>query len=173
MNAAATSYKGLVLAVHPTARGFGWMLFESPLAPVDWGIASSKRMSNARLAARFERLLKRYEPAVLILEEFETNTRAGRIQMLCRTMIHLAACRGMDTPVYRLNAVRTVFASVGAVTRYEIAQVIAQHLDAISHRMPRRRRAWENADPRQSLFDAAALALTYFALTDGFPPGPP
>jgi hypothetical protein len=161
----SAGYKGLVLAVHPTTRGFGWVLFESPLAPVDWGIASSKRASNARLAARFERLLKRYDPSVLVLEEFEGGVRVDRIQRLCRSMIHLAACKGMDTPVYRRNAIRTVFASVGASTRYEIAQVIAQHLEAFSHKMPRRRRVWENPDPRQSLFDAAALALTYFAVT--------
>ena len=156
---------GLVLAVHPTARGFGWALFESPMAPVDWGIASAKTGRNARLAARFERLLERYEPAVLVLEEFEGRAgRADRIQMLCRQFIHLAACKGMETPVYQRAVIRTVFASVGASTRFEIAQVIATTLDAFSHRLPRKRRPWESADPRQSLFDAAALAMTYFGL---------
>jgi len=157
---------GLVLAIHPTAKGFGWVLFESPMAPVDWGIASAKKNRNARLVARFERLLKRYEPAVLVLEEFEGRVgRTDRVQMLCRQFIHLAACRGMETPVYRRNAIRTVFATLGATTRFEIAQVIATLLDAFSHRLPRKRRPWESADPRQSLFDAAALALTYFAIS--------
>ena len=165
MKGATTGYKGLVLAVHPTSRGFGWVLFEGPLAPVDWGIAGSKRANNARLVSRFERILKRYEPAVLVLEEFEGAVRVDRIQRLCRSMIHLAACKGMDTPVYRRNAIHTVFASVGARTRQEIAQVIAQQVDAFSHLTPRRRRVWENPDPRRSLFDAAALALTYFAIT--------
>ncbi len=163
--AVSTGYRGLVLAVHPTSRGFGWVLFESPLSPVDWGIASAKHGRNARLSARFERLLKRYEPAVLVLEEFEGRPgRVDRIQRLCRQLIHLAACKGMETPVYQRAVIRTVFASVGAGTRYEIAQVIAQQLDAFSHRMPRKRRVWENEDPQQSLFDAAALALTYFAV---------
>lgn len=164
MKAAATGYKGVVLAVHPTTRGYGWVLFEGPMAPVDWGMASSKRASNAKLLARFERLLQRYEPAALVLEEFEGKVRVDRIQRLCRAMIHFAASRGMDTPVYHRGVIRTVFGSVGATTRYEIAQVIAQHLDAFSHKMPRRRRVWENPDPRQSLFDAAALALTFFAV---------
>ena len=166
MSGTVGNTKGLVLAVHPTTRGFGWVLFEGPLAPVDWGMASSPRASNAKLIARFERLLARYEPSVLVLEEFEGGTRVDRIQRLCRSMIHLAACKGAETPVYRRNAVRTVFGSVGARTRYEIAQTIAQHIDALSHLKPRRRmRLWENPDRRQSLFDAAALALTYFALS--------
>ncbi|MDR3526624.1 MAG: hypothetical protein P4L57_05045 [Rhizomicrobium sp.] len=159
-------YKGLVLAIHPTSRGFGWVLFESPLSAVDWGIASAKQGRNARLLARFSRLLDRYEPAVLVLEEFESpTTRADRIRLLCRNMVHLASCKGADTPVYRRNVVRTVFATVGATTRYDIAQVIARHIDAFSHRMPKKRKAWESEDPRQSLFDAAALAITYFTIS--------
>jgi hypothetical protein len=171
MTNAATQFKGLVLAVHPTSRGFGWVLFESPLSPVDWGIASAKQGRNARLLARFERLLNRYEPAVLVLEEFEGSTvrRVDRIQSLCRSMIHLAACKGMDTPVYSRAAIRTVFASIGAGTRYEIALAIAQRIDAFNHRLPRFRKPWLAEDPRQSLFDAAALALTYFAIASAPP----
>jgi hypothetical protein len=160
------NYKGLVLAVHPTAKGFGWVLFEGSLSPVDWGMASAKAGRNARLSTRFERLLKHYEPAVLVLEEFEgRDARPDRIQRLCRQFIHLAACRGMETPIYRRNAIRTVFASIGASSRYEIAQVIAQQIDALSHRMPRKRKRWNSEDRRQSLFDAAALAMTYFAVS--------
>lgn len=158
--------KGLVLAVHPTSRGFGWVLFESALSPVDWGIASAKEGRNEKLLRRFERLLNRYEPSVLVLEEFEGNSarRVDRIQRLCRAMVHVGACRGMDTPVYSRVLIQTVFSSVGARTRYEIAEVIRQQVDALSHRMPRKRKPWVSEDPRQSLFDAAALAMAYFAM---------
>jgi hypothetical protein len=160
------TYKGMVLAMHPTTHGFGWVLFESPLSPIDWGMASAREGRNAKLLARFERILARYEPAVLVLEVFEERgaMRSERIQHLCRNMIHLAACKGMDTPVYSRAVIRTVFASVGAATRYEIAQAIAQRIDAFNHRLPRYRKRWLAQDPRQSLFDAAALALTYFAV---------
>ncbi|MGN6150345.1 MAG: hypothetical protein ACTHPD_17565 [Rhizomicrobium sp.] len=163
---ATNQYKGLVLAVHPNPRGFGWVLFESPLSAVDWGIASNKKGKNARLSAKFERLLNRYEPAVLVLEEFEgRHGRSDRVKMLCRQFVHLAAGKGMETPIYRRSTIRTVFASVGATTRYEIAQIVLQHIDALSHRKPRHRKPWESGDPRQSLFDAAALAMTYFAVS--------
>ena len=166
MKVASLAYRGLLLAVHPTSRGFGWVLFESPLSPVDWGIASARSGRNARLLARFERLLNRYDPAILVLEEFESGSakRAVNIQMLCRSMIHLASCKGMDTKIYNRAVIRTVFSNIGAATRYEIAQAIAQRIDAFSHRLPRYRKPWIPEDPRQSLFDAAALALTYFAV---------
>jgi hypothetical protein len=169
MKPAPTAWnKGLVLAVHPTSRGFGWVLFEGPLAPVDWGMSAAKKGRDGRLLNRFARLLDRYEPAVLVLEEFEGRVqRAAHIQQLCRFIIHLASSRGMDTPVFSRAAVQGCFATLGASNRFEIAQVIAEHIDAFSHRMPKPRSGGDGEDRRQALFDAAALALTYFAVNSG------
>ncbi len=167
---------GPVLAVHPTTRGFGWVLFDNPSSPVDWGMASAKEGRNARLLKRFERLLNRYEPAVLVLEAFEGRdaTRVKRIQDLCRSFQRLAGARETFTPVYSRHMIQVCFAGTGAATRYEIALVIAERIEAFNHRLPPRRRAWMNQDPRQSLFDAAALALTHFAMQgDGLPPRHP
>jgi hypothetical protein len=102
------------------------------------------------------------------MEAFEGRAaaRADRIKMLCRNMQHLAACQGIETRVYEKSTIRSCFASTGAYTRYEIALAISQRIDAFSHRLPRKRRSWMHGDPRQSLFDAAALALTYFAFAD-------
>jgi hypothetical protein len=154
--------KGLVLAVHPTTRGFGWILFEGPLAPVDWGIAFGRK-GNERLVKRYQRLLSRYEPSVLVLEEFDSgNTRAERLN---RLMVHMAKCQNMEVQPFKRSAVQAVFGTVGARTRYEIAEVIRQQIAAFSHRMPRKRSLLVPKDPKQALFDAAAVATTYFAVT--------
>ena len=107
------------------------------------------------------------EPAVFVLESFEGRdaTRIDRIRRLCRSMQNLVACRDIGIRIYPRAAVRTCFASIGATSRYEIALAIAQRIDAFNHRLPPKRRKWMNQDPRQSLFDAAALAITYFAFT--------
>jgi hypothetical protein len=115
--------------------------------------------------ARFERLLDRYEPVAVVFEEFETGLgrRGTRSQHLCRAMIHLAAGRGADTPVYGRDAIALCFRSIGAVTRYEIAQAIAQHIDVFRKRLPPPRKIGSSEDRRQGLFDAIAVALTHFA----------
>lgn len=82
-------------------------------------------------------------------------------------MRHHAATQGVHAPVYDRDVVRSCFAGVGASTRYEIAQAIAERIPAFDHRMPRYRKPWLAEDARQSLFDAAALAITYFTLMDG------
>ncbi len=157
----------LVLAVHPTTRGFGWILFENPHSPADWGSASAKQGRKSKLLARFERILRRFKPDTLVLEEFEGSTirRGTRAQDLCRAMLHAAQVAGLDTRVYPRDAIQASFAPLGATTRFEIAQAIAQQIEALRPRLPRERKAWMPEGHTQSLFDAAALALTHFAMT--------
>jgi hypothetical protein len=158
--------QGLVLAVHPTSRGFGWVLFESPLIPVDWGLASVKARRSARSLVRFERLLNRYAPKVVVFEQFDDHParRASRIRELYRQMIAVAGSRGTYTPVYSRETIRECFESSGATTRHDIALSIAEQIEVFRRRLPRERKRWDSEDVRQSLFDAAALALTYFAV---------
>jgi hypothetical protein len=80
---------------------------------------------------KFERLLGRYSPAVVVLETFETGPvlRISRIRHLCRQFLHLASNRGIETCVYSRATIRTCFSTIGAVTRYEIVQAVAQHID--------------------------------------------
>ena len=159
--------QGLVLAVHPTSRGFGWALFESPLIPVDWGLASVKAKRSARSLVRFERLLDRYEPKVVVFEQFSDHParRVRRIQELCRRMIALANARGIYTPIYGRETVHECFESSGARTRHDIALSIAEQIEIFRHRLPPKRKTGNSEDVRQSLFDAVALALTYFAVS--------
>ena len=158
--------QGLVLAIHPTSKGFGWALFESPLAPVDWGLTRMTAKRNGRVIDRFEKLLNRYEPKVVVFEEFSEHParRTKRIRELCHQMIVLAGQRGIYTPVYSRETIRDCFASSGARTRREIALSISEQIEVFRHRLPRERRRWDSEDVRQSLFDAVALALTYFAV---------
>jgi hypothetical protein len=165
MNIVASAYqRGFVFAVHPTTRGFAWALFESPQSPVAWAIVHAHPGRQQHLLNRFARLLDYYEPAVFVLEVFEGNgaKRSQRIQELCRAMGREAKGRGIETPIFDREAVQMAFAQSGAYTRDEIARVIAERVDDFSHRLPRKRKLGDSEDPRQSLFDAAALALTYF-----------
>jgi hypothetical protein len=165
---------GLVLAVHPTSRGFGWVVFESPILPVDWGLSRRKSKRSARSLARLEQIIDRYKPTVLVFEQFDEYParRGRRVRELYRQMIALANGRGIDTPIYSRDTIRGCFESAGAITRYDIAVSIADRIEVFRRRLPRERRRWDSEDTRQSLFDAAALALTYFAVNSAKPVRP-
>ncbi len=159
------SARELVLAAHPTTRGYGWILFDGPHSPVDWGTVSAKPKRQSRLTSRFERILKRHSPDTVVLEEFDgaAGRRGERAQELSRAMLELARSASLKTAVYPRFTVQARFAGSAANTRYEIAQAVAKEIEALQPRLPNERKPWMPEAHTQSLFDAAALALTHFA----------
>ena len=155
---------GVVVAVHPTTKGFGWVVFENADTPVDWGIASAKPGRDARLIKRCDRLLKKYEPIAIVLETSESGStgRADRVRKLCREFAEKAGTRGVVFVEYRRSLVARTLGLEERATRHDIAIAVSARAEAFSHRLPPRRKPWVAQDPRQSLFDAAALAMTFF-----------
>jgi len=152
-----------VLGVHPSARGFGWALFEGPLVPFDWGTVDIRNDKNARALARFEQLLDRYQPSVVALEAFESEhaQRSGRIRKLCRGMIGRTEARGIKVRKYTRSQIRKTFYAENARTREEIAAAVAGRVAVLQPRLPKPRKIWIGEHPNIALFQAAACALTY------------
>lgn len=162
----STSPQSFVLAIYPTSHGFAFVLFEGPQAPFDWGVKGIRgKRKNAKTVDEVNALIERYHPETLVIEHTGTGQvrRAARIKRLYRMLRHLAAVAQVDVRRIDRSDIRACFASVGAVTKYEIAKAIATEIPAFAHRLPRVRRLWMSEDPRQSLFDAAALGLAYYA----------
>lgn len=156
----------MVIAIHPTSRGFGWTLFETPNRLATWAIADAPGSDkNAKSLERVEKLFDTYSPSVVVLEEFESKParRSDRVKRLYRAIIRLAEKHNMEVRIYPRTAVEDCFQSVGAKTRYEIAQAVAMHVDALRHALPPKPKLWHSEHRRMGLFQAAALALTYFS----------
>lgn len=162
-------YRALTLGVYPTARGFGWVAFEGPFAPYDWGLCSLNRggkpQKNERCLKRLGRILERLKPEALVLESFDATSaiRSPRIQRLCKSLIALAADRGIEVAVYSRKDIASTFRPLGVQTRDEIAEAVARHIPAFRYQLPNKRKKWESEDKRLALFNAAALVLTHYA----------
>jgi hypothetical protein len=161
----------LVLAIHPTKFGFGWALFEAPLMPIEWGTAAVSHNRNVQCLKRIKALVERFRPTEILLEEFdsEDSRRHNRIRHLYRSIIRLARSYGINPRTLTREAIEQVFAQFEANDRYSIAAVVAKHISAFSHLLPPKRKIWDAESPRMGLFNAAALAITFFALIDGEP----
>jgi hypothetical protein len=145
-------------------RGFGWIVFEGPFAPHDWGVARAKGSEkNSQCLLHIERLLSRYNPETLVLEAFERrrSARADRIARLGRAIVALAQDRSIEVAIYTRGEVKACFAKVGAVSRQQVAEAVSRHVPALLHRLPKPRRPWQSEHPRMALFSAAALVLTH------------
>jgi Holliday junction resolvasome RuvABC endonuclease subunit len=158
--------ENLLLSIYPFSRGFAFVLFEGPDNPFDWGVKEIKeKHKNTKTLDEIKKIIDRYYPEILVIEDTtgKDSRRTSRIRKLYRMLVHLAEAECVELHRYSKSEVKACFASVGASTKFEIAKAIATQIPAFAHRIPRLRKIWMSEDPRQSLFDAAALGLTYFA----------
>jgi hypothetical protein len=156
-----------VLSIYPVKRGFAYVLFEAPLSPHDWGTREIKKDATGAAAAQAAReLLERYRPDVLVLESLTDHRGGSRSLRIAR--IHKIVSRfardAVSAEVVSVSRrdVRAAFSQFGALTKHDIAKVIAKNLDAFATRMPKERRAWGPEDRRMGIFDAASRALTFY-----------
>ena len=160
-----TSKHVLVLGIHPTSRGMSWIVFDGPFVVFDWGNTVAKGSTkNSVCLRKLEAVIERVKPETIVFETFEkaNSRRNDRITRLCRSMIALAADRGVEVAIYARRDVQSCFVGVGATTRHEIAEAVVRHVDALRHQLPSVRKPWESEDRRMPIFSAAALALTHF-----------
>lgn len=164
-----------VLTIVPTHKGLAYTFFEAPLSPIDWGLKHVRdKDKNARSLEIVGQLCRSLRPDTLVIEDCPPGhcRRSPRIRRLFALIVTYAATENLTLARYTRHTIRTTFSEAGAITRYEIAQAIASYVPALTHRMPRIRKLWQSEDIRFALFDAAALALTHYAIVprDDEPP---
>lgn len=155
----------LVLAIYPSARGFAFVVFEGPLSPVDWSVREVRgRHKNQRCLVGIAAVLERYQPDVLVLQDMSPNgtRRAHRLRELNGGIGELGEDRGIPVYAYSRAQVRDAFEPFGLANKHSIAEAIAKHIPAFDRYLPPLRKPWMSEDARMGLFDAAALALTFF-----------
>lgn len=156
-----------ILALHLTSRGFAYCIFEGPGELLDWGI---KRVptneKNRNCISAIEHLIARYDPHAIVFEDTDEagGRRSTRVRHLLRSIEKLADRNSLDTYCYPWQTVFEVFKDGKPTSRHDLAGMIAVILPSIRKRLPPKRKAWLPQDPRQALFDAAALGITHYAV---------
>ena len=154
-----------VLALHLNRRGIAFCLFDAPGSLHDWGIkhAAWRTRQEATLAIA-RHLMERFTPDAVVIEDVSAigARRSNRVTALYREIEALAEEYSINIYIYPWEAVFTAFASQQPKSRHDIAVHVASILPMIKRRLPPKRRCWLPQDPRQSLFDAAALGITYY-----------
>jgi hypothetical protein len=154
-----------VLAIDPTHRGFGYVVFEGPDLLVDWGERNIRGQKNAGSVEAVTRLIERYQPDVLVVEDPSSADcrRWPRVQLLIRELGVQAARTNITIRRLSRAGVRKVFGASGASTKYEIARAIASRFPELALRLPPERKPWMSEDARMAIFDASAFALAFLS----------
>jgi hypothetical protein len=153
-----------VLGLHPSAHGFGWVLFEGPYSLLDWGTVDIRRDKNAIALSRIELLLDKQQPDILAMERHEDglSRRNERIRRLYLDVMKCSAQRDILVQRYSRAQIANSWHLKGARTREEVAAAVADCLSVLRPRLPKPRQIWVGERAGMSLFCAAACALTYF-----------
>ena len=152
-----------VLAIDPTTKGFGFVVFEGPARLVDWGVARVRRDRNIRTLLRVTALIRRYNPEVLVIEDHTSRTckRRARVRELLRSIARLGPTHSIAIHREARRSVQKTFANLGVATKYPIAAALASRFPELAPLLPPMRKPWMTEDARMGIFDAAALAVTY------------
>ena len=158
-----TANPGRILAIDPTPRGFGFIVLEGPATLVEWGVKATRTDKQARTLDKVDGLIRQYQPEIIVLEDYagKGSRRCHRIEDLIKSARRLADEKHIRDRVVAPERVKKVFRAFGALTKHQIARVIAKQLPELIPWLPRYRKPWMSEDYRMAIFDAAALAITY------------
>ena len=153
-----------IVALDPTSHGFGFVVFEGPATLIDWGHVHVAPGAYEKCVERIAGLIGRYVPGTVVTEDWESkeSKRCIRVQRLLKEVAQFVEASGGNAVRFSWPDVKRTFFPDGTITKWEMAQMIALEFPELSYRLPSPRKLWMSEDDRMSIFDAVALALTFF-----------
>jgi hypothetical protein len=149
-----------VLALDVRRRSLGFVVLESPDNFLDWGVKSFRGGVNAvriPLPQKLATLLSQFRPDLLVMKRPVAKGRRTTIG----TVLRVAEKRRVPVQLVSPTSVRKTFRCPDR-NKHEIATATAARSIEFADLLPAKRRPWESEHYRMSMFDAAALGLTYF-----------
>jgi hypothetical protein len=155
---------GVIIAIAPTSRGFGFAVFGAPARLLDWGVKEARSDKNRLATQKVGRMIRDIKPAVVVIENWvhASCRRSARVRTLLVDVAVLASKSGSTAMVYSRHHVRQAFGKSGK-SKDAIAAAIAAQLPALRPWLPPKRRIWESEHHSMAIFEAAALAMTHFS----------
>lgn len=160
-----------VLAIDPSTRGFGFAVLEGPKSLIDWGVKDlvrkvrrKKPQINDVSVLQAKSLIEQFHPDVIVLEDYKGkgSRRCIRVRRLIRRTCQLAAARRIKVKAYSPGDVRKAFHPFGVRNKDQISNKIAEWFPELLPHLPPYRKPWMAEDSRMAIFDAMAMALTFY-----------
>ncbi len=153
-----------VLAIDPTHRGFGYVIFEGPDFLIDWGLREVDGPKNKAAIAAAAELIGRYRPRIMVLEDVTAKgcRRCRRVRELVEVLDRYGRERGLTVRKVAQSRVKRTFLPLGIRNKNQMARFIAARFPELARCLPPERKPWMSEDLRTAIFDAAAFVLAFF-----------
>ncbi len=152
-----------VLAIDPFSRGVGFAVLEGPEHLIDWGIRTTGRADNAKSARVIDKLIDRFRPDVLVLEDWDSagSRRCGRVQTLLGRIATEQGRRILVRLVTR-HEIHAIGPLPRTSTKHERARFLTERFPELQPFLPPLRKIWMPEDDRMAIFDALSFAVASF-----------
>lgn len=157
-----------VLAIFPNPKGFGYALMQDALNVIDYGMVTISPICNRKILKRITSFLENDKPTTVVLENYRgrLSFKSKRIQKLIDKISKEANKRKIGVAKYAREQIRHVFSQFGAKNKYEISKVITENIPVLKPHLKPKRRCFEAESYTMGIFDAVALGITHYYLTD-------
>ncbi|MEM6819888.1 MAG: hypothetical protein AAF578_13980 [Pseudomonadota bacterium] len=144
-------------------HGIGYAIFEDPDTPIDWGTKQPTQDVQELKERSVEALISFYEPDVLVLQQAESMKSRKRANELIVTLKSLANLKSVAVVQYNWEEVQDTFDILAGVRKkFAIAKKITDWRPELTARQPEYRRPWDTKAFAMGMFEAFALAITYY-----------
>lgn len=157
----------IYLSIYPNSRGFGYCVVEAPCIFYDYGVCTIRPMSNTKSLNRIKKLIKRFNPDVIIIQELKgkNSHKTKRVKELHNLIRNYAKEKSIKVLSYTREQIRFVFSEHGAKSKYEIAELITNWFkEDLQDYMPYYRKPWMCEDHMMGMYDAISLFLVSWYL---------
>lgn len=155
--------KERILAVDARGSRFGFAFFDDQVRLLDWGVRSFRGGVNATkipASRKIAALLDELDPRAIILRTPDWHD-AAKNPKLRETVLAEAARRGIPLKFLSRRAVKDAFAAANG-NKYVIAAAVASRFPEVAPKLPSKHKIWMSEEYSLSVFDSAALGITYF-----------
>lgn len=156
-----------VLGIYPNSFGFGFALMQGALSVIDKGMVKVKPACNTTALTKMKKLIEKYEPERVIVEDFEANRlgKSPRVKQLIRSLQSYLKVKEIPVNLYSREQIRLVFDIWNARTRYEIAEVIVRNIPKLRMLLFDKPKYPKSEAYGSALFDAVSLCICHYYLT--------
>lgn len=156
----------VVMALFLHSRGFSIAILEDALTVVNAYnvVLHSYPICNRTILKKVKEKMKFYLPEVVILEDAEGfGSRKGkRVVKMISKIEKYAKSQKLKVRKYSRNDIRFVFNAFNAHSKYEIAKIITENIKHLPVSLPEKRKSHMPEHYSMNIFDAIALAITYY-----------
>ena len=153
-----------ILALAPTARGFGYCVMENNVM-LECGHKEVWGNKNVKSLSKIKKLMKQFLPDVLVLQDVNAEgcRRVRRTKVLQRKIIKLATYEKCKVTLFSGKVLRVTLLGDIQGTKHEMAETLAKIFPVeLATKLPRKRRAYDSEDGRMDIFEAVALAVVFW-----------